>query len=89
MVQNNFGNFVKPTGRPKTAWQGHGHFSLQNYYRRTVEYFFMIPFASSWLWSKIILEILSSMPDCPKGRSKATPLFRCKIITGERLIIFA
>ena len=47
MVQNNFGNFVKHTRRPKTAWQGHGHFSLQNYYRRTVEYFFMIPFASS------------------------------------------
>ena len=56
---------------------------------RTVEYFCMIPFASSRQWSKIILEILSSMLDCPKGRGRATPLFRYKIITGERLNIFA
>ena len=55
---------------------------LENYHRITVKYFCVIPFASSRQWSKIILEILSSMSDCPKGRGRATPLFRDKIITG-------
>ena len=62
MVQINFGNFFKHAGLPKRAYQGQAPFPLQNYYRRTVEYFCMIPFASSRQWSKIILEILSSMP---------------------------
>ena len=56
---------------------------LENYYRRTVEYFCMILFASSKQWSKIILEILSIMSDCPKGHGRATPLFCYKIITEE------
>ena len=41
-----------------------------------VKYFCMIPFASSRQWSKQILGILSSMSDRPKGRERATPIFR-------------
>ena len=44
-----------------------------NYYKKTDKYFFIIPFASSMPWSKLLLKILSSMPDYPKGR--ATPIF--------------
>ena len=71
------------------AWQGHAPFSLQNYYRRTVEYFCIIPFASSRPSSKIIFKILSELSDRPKGRGRTTPLFRYKIITRQRLNIFA
>ena len=60
------------------AWQDHVHFLfifyLENYYKKTDEHFSMIP-ASSRLWSKIFLKILSSMLDHPKGRGRATPIF--------------
>ena len=38
---------------------------------------------------KPIFKILSKLSDRPKGRGRTTPLFRYKIITGERLNIFA
>ena len=57
------------------ARQDHAHFFyLENYYKETDEYFFMIPFALSRLWSKVFLKILSSIPDHPKGRGRATPI---------------
>ena len=62
---------------------------LEDYYKKTVEYLYMIPFASSRQWSKLILEILSSILDHPKGRGRATPIFRYKMITGKRFNIFA
>ena len=75
MVRSIFENFSEYAGPPKRAWQDHTQFYLQNYFKKTDEYFSMIPFASSRLWSKIFLKILSSMPDHPKGRGRATPIF--------------
>ena len=43
-----------------------------NYYKKTDEYVFKIPFATSRLWSKILLKILWNMPDYPQGRDRAT-----------------
>ena len=38
----------------REAWQDHAHFLFRklNYYKKTNEYYSMIPFASSRLWSK-------------------------------------
>ena len=72
MVQNSYKNFIKHVGLPKRAWQGHALYLLQHYYRRTIEYFCMIPFASSRQWSKIVINFFSSMPI---GRGRATPIF--------------
>ena len=59
----------------REAWKDHAHFKMPAY-KKTDEYFFKIPFASSRLWSKILLKIFSSIPpDHPKGRSRATPIF--------------
>ena len=75
------------------ASQDHAHFlfifDLENYYMKTDEYFSMIPFASSRLWSKILLKILSSMPDHPKRRGRITPiiLFR-KLLKDYGWIFF-
>ena len=46
-----------------------------SYNKKTDQYFFIIPFASSRLWSKILLKILSSMPEYTKGLGRATPIF--------------
>ena len=64
-------------------------FYLENYYKKTDEYFSTIPFASSRLCSEIFLKILSSMASHLKGRGKTTPIFYQKVIAGNRLIIFA
>ena len=72
VVQNIFEKFVEHAGPPKRAWQNHAHFYVL---QKTDEYFSMITFASSKRWSKIFLRILSSMPDHPKGRGRATPIF--------------
>ena len=89
MVQTNFEIFLEHVGQPKRAWQGHAPFSLQNYCTRMVENSSIIPFKLSRQWSKIILEILSSMSDSPKWRGRATTLFRYKIIAREWLNVFA
>ena len=89
MVQTNFQNFVKHAGPPKRAWWDHALFSLKYHYRKTLQYFCIILFASSRQWSKLIFKILPSMPDHPKGRGGTTPFFRYKIITRKRLHIFA
>ena len=49
---------------------------LENYYRRAVEYFCMIPFASSRHGPKLIFNFFPNMPDPQKGRDRATPIFR-------------
>ena len=56
-------------------------------YKKTDENFCMIPFESSRQWSKLILGILSSMPERPKGRDRATPIFRYKILAGKLMNI--
>ena len=77
MAQNIFENFVEHTitlknlkGRDRTT----PIFYLENYYKKTDEYFSMIPFGSSRLSLKIFLKILSSMPDHPKGRGRTKSL---------------
>ena len=65
MVQTNFGNFIKHAVPPKRAWQDLAHFLIQNYYKKTVEFFYIIHFALSRQWSKLFFGILSSMPDRP------------------------
>ena len=77
MVQNIVTNFVGNARLPKRAWQDHTHFFyLEKYYEKTDGYFSMIPFASSRLWYKIFLKILSSMISHLKGRGRTTPIFR-------------
>ena len=58
------------------------HLILENYYRRTVKYFCMNPFKLNSKWSKLIFKILSSMPETPKGRGRATPIF-CHLISKQ------
>ena len=48
--------YVRSASRGARAWQDHAHFYLENNYMKTDEYFPMIPFASSRLWSKKYLE---------------------------------
>ena len=94
MVQTNFQNFLEYAGDPKRAWHGRAtplfrHLILENYYKRTVKYFCMNPFKLNSKWSKLIFKIFSSMPETPKGRGRATPLFRHLIIKRIWLTNFA
>ena len=54
------------------AWQGHTH-SIQNYYKKMVEIFCMIPFASSRQWSTEV-----------KGEefSTASKLYHIELLSG-------
>ena len=77
MVQTNFWKFCQACRTAQKGVAGQRPFLLQNYYRRTVEYFCMISFASTRHGPELIFK-KSSMLDCPKGRGRATPYFRIK-----------
>ena len=89
MVQANFVNFAEHVGQSKRAWQDHALFLYKIITRECVEHFSMIPFKLSTQWNKLVLLILPSMADSPKGRGMATPLFCYKVIAQEWLNIFA
>ena len=69
---------VKTVAGPRPFKKSLGY--LENYYKKTAENCCMIPFASSRQWSKLILGFFSSMPNRPKQRGRARPIFDSKFL---------